>query len=217
MILRRMQSLLAGIYDLPQSHDVYDFLITDPATLPAQHRAGDEQLLVATRDDGVALALFLDARLLARLEATDPTAALNAGNIGDCLTALEGVSHFVCLAWNAGHDKPVTLLELELQAEVDKYIASFWLLRAQNPRRYPRELHRLLFERARVDPGLAGERLGLYATANRYAARFCRRLEALLCESGRSGRARAVQTMAELRRFYRLSNARKLAYIERCA
>lgn len=217
MILRRMQALLAGIYDLPQSHDVYDFLITDPATLPAARRQGDEQLLVATRDDGIALALFLDAPLLRRLEDTDPTAALHVGNLADCLTALEGVSHFIYLAWNAGHDKPVSLLELELQAEVDKYVASFWLLRAQNPRRYPLELHRLLFERARVDARLAGERVGLYATANRYAARFCRRLEAVLCASGRAGHAQAVQALAELRRFYRFTSARKLAHIERCA
>jgi hypothetical protein len=209
-----MQALLAGIYDLPQSHDVYDFLITDPTTLPVERRHEDEQVLVAAQGGELALGLFLDAPLLLRLEATDPTAALNADNIADCLTALEGVSHFVCLAWNARHDKPVSLLELELQAEVDKYVASFWLLRAQDPRRYPRELHRLLFERARIDPQLAGERVGLYAMANRYAARFCRRLEAVLCESGRSGRARAVQVMAELRRFYRLSDARKLAHIE---
>ncbi|MEO7774008.1 MAG: hypothetical protein ABIT61_04820 [Steroidobacteraceae bacterium] len=212
-----MQALLAGIYDLPQAHDVYDFLITDPADLPPQRRAGDEQVLVATRGDDVAMALFLDAQLLRRLEATDPTATLNAGNLADCLTALEGVSHFICLAWNACHDKQVSLLELELQAEVDKYIASFWLLRAQDPRRYPLELHRLLFKRARVDATLAGEREGMYATANTYAARFCRRLEAVLCESGRSGRARAVQAMSELRRFYRLSNARKLSHIEHLA
>ncbi len=48
-------------------------------------------------------------------------------------TALEGVSHFVYLAWNAGHDKPVSLLELEMQAEVDKYVGSYWLMRRQLP------------------------------------------------------------------------------------
>ena len=64
----------------------------------------------------------------------------------------------------------------ELQAEIDKYIASLWLLRSQNPRRFPVELHHLLFERARVDTELARERTAIYRRANDYAARFCGRL-----------------------------------------
>ena len=46
----------------------------------------------------------------------------------------------------------MTLLELELQAEVDKYVLCAWLLREQGAGRFPRELHRVLFERAHVDP-----------------------------------------------------------------
>ena len=55
----------------------------------------------------------------------------------DYWTALEGVSHFVYFAWNAGYDKPVSILELEMQAEIDKYIATFTLLRRQSPQRFP--------------------------------------------------------------------------------
>ena len=77
------------------------------------------------------------------------------GNLADYWTALEGVSHFMYLAWNAGHDRAVSLLELELQAEIDKYVASWWLLREQDPARFPAELHRLLFERTQIDAQLA--------------------------------------------------------------
>jgi hypothetical protein len=122
------------------------------------------------------------------------------------------VSHFLYLAWNAGHDRGVTLLELELQAEIDKYVASWWLLRAQDPARYPAELHHLLFERSRVDLRLAGDRAQLYRAANHYAARFCRRLERQL--STRAARARS-DTLAELRRFYRLTRERKVTHIQR--
>lgn len=94
------------------------------------------------------------------------------------------MSHFVYLVWNASYDRQITLLELELQAEVDKYIASLWLLRSRNPERSPAELHYLLFERARVDDVLAGDRAGPYRTANRYAARFCRRLARTLRPAG---------------------------------
>src|SRR6202035_5052149 len=125
----------------------------------------------------IAMSLYLDPELLERLDRADPMERLHDGNVADYWTALEGVSHFIYLAWNAGHDRGVSLLELELQAEIDKYVSSWLLLREQDPARSPAELHRLLFERSHVDVRLAGERCELYREANQYAARFCRRLE----------------------------------------
>ena len=52
-----------------------------------------------------------------------------------------------------------------MQAEIDKYVSTCWLLRRQWPQRFPAELHPLLFERTRIDAALAGERAGLYRTA----------------------------------------------------
>jgi len=40
----------------------------------------------------------------------------------DCCMLLEGVSHFLYLTWNAHYDRQVSLLDLELQAEVDKFV-----------------------------------------------------------------------------------------------
>jgi hypothetical protein len=213
MVLQQMQDLLAGIYDLPMQYRVDDFLVTERTKLPAEMRDSDTDEQVVVVDDGeeAAVGLFLDPALLARLAAANPVEALHSGNVADYWTALEGVSHFICLAWNAGHDRGVSLLELELQAEIDKYVTSWWLLREQDPERYPAELHRLLFERARVDARLAGERVDMYREANQYAARFCRRLErSLIAEGARQQR----ETLCQLRRFYRLSRERKMNHIQ---
>ena len=213
MVARQLQSLLAGLYDVPLAYDVEQFLLTDRSALPEAFRASptDEQLLVADGGAELSLGLFLDPELLARLDAANPLELLNGANLADYWTALEGVSHFVYLAWNAGHDRPVSLHELELQAEVDKYAATVLLLRAQDPKRFPVELHRVLFERARVSDALAGARAGLYRRANQYAARFCRHLAEMLAPVGARAPARAA---AELRRFYRLTNAMKVRHIE---
>ncbi len=220
MLLTRLQDLISGIYDVSISHDVYDFLVTDRGRLPAAARSGeaDEELLVAepaVESDGeVGVSLYLDPELLKRLAIADPMVRLHDGNVADYWTALEGVSHFLYLAWNAGHDRPVSLLELEMQAEVDKYVASYWLMREQLPGRFPAELLSLLFERTRIDPRLARGRESLYRNASRYAEKFCRRLEqSLRGARGDSG----GEVLAELRRFYRLTNARKMAHIERDA
>ena len=212
-LLRQLQGLLSGIYDAPIGYDVHDFLFTDRERLPASMRdsATDEQVLVLDEGEIASVGVFLDSALLERLAAADPLRTLNAANIGDYWTALEGVSHFLYLAWNAGHDRPVSLLELELQAEIDKYVASWWLLRQQDPARFPAELHSLLFARTRVDAVLADGRVELYRRANEYASRFCRRLSRQL-----AGAARARgEALVELRRFYRLSRERKVRHIQR--
>jgi hypothetical protein len=214
MILRGIQQLLGGIYDVPIAHDVYDFLITERTQLPKHALASrtDEQLIIVEERDAVGVSLYLDPELLERLQRANPLERLDESNVADYWTALEGVSHFVYFAWNAGHDKPVSILELEMQAEIDKYVASFALLRRQSPERFPAELLTLLFERTRIDPGLADARQCMYRAASRYAEKFCRRLQRDLRNSPvELGR----EVLAQLRRFYRLSDGRKMAHIER--
>ncbi|MGQ0383494.1 MAG: hypothetical protein ACT4UP_02235 [Gammaproteobacteria bacterium] len=214
--VRRLETLLASVYDLDVDCRVADFLVTDRQALPGECRdaPGDEQLFVAATDDELCMSLYLDAALLDRLERRDPHQVLDAGNVADCWTVLEGVSHFLCVAHNAGHDRPVSRLTLELQAEIDKYVASFLLLRRADPHRFPAELHALLFRRARIDPALAAGRESLYRRASRYAAHFCARLDPGLravCAREDGG------WRADLRRFYRLSDSGKLRHIERLA
>ena len=221
MILTHLQRLIGGIYDLGVGYDVYDFLVTDRRTLPAQvrHRRTHEDLIISEpataqpHEPGaeMAVSLYLDSGLIERLQREDPTVRLHEGNVADCWEALEGISHFLCVAWHAAHDRPVSILELELQAEVDKYVASYWLLRRQDPGRFPAELHRLLFERTHIDAASAEGREDLYRLASRYAGRYCRRLEREL-RRARTGPEDAV--LAQLRRFYRLSGLRKRAHID---
>src|SRR6185312_4492751 len=130
VILTQLQQLIGGIYDVSIAHDVYDFLVTDRRRLPAcvRGRRSEEDLIVAqpAATDGEAeISLYLDAGLLERLQRENPMVRLHDGNVADYWKALEGVSHFLYLAWNAGHDRPVSILELEMQAEVDKCAASY--------------------------------------------------------------------------------------------
>lgn len=212
-LLKSLQQMLAAIYDAPLKLDVTRFLITERDRLPAPHRDtdSDEQVLVARDDEGLRIGVFLDGAMLDRLSRADPFTLLSGDNLGDYWTALEGVSHFHYLAWNTGYGRPVTLHELELQAEIDKYVSSLWLLRKQHPHRFPVELHTLLFDRCRLRADLSGEHRQMYQRANDYAARFCRRIAQRLSSSLVSAR---LETMAELRRFYRLGHHRKFRHIE---
>ena len=213
-LLRGLQGLLARIYDAPAAHDVHDFLLTDAARAAelagrTQAPPSDEQLLMAEGADGLELSLYLDAEVLRRLSARCPLQALDDRNLADYCTALEGVSHFHYVVWNADRTREISLLELELQAEVDKYASALSLLLAQRDGRFPAELYHRLFEAVRFLPQLADIERARYEEAHRCAARFCRRLEERFL---RARRARPEALLAELRRFYRLGSQSKLRH-----
>ena len=220
MVLRGLQTLLGRLYDVDMRYDVYDFLVTDRRAVAACERDGDpraaeeELLLAETTDAGGAkcagVALYLDPQLLRRLEQADPERALTENNLADYCTALEGVSHFVYSTWRLDRDLPVSLLELETQAEVDKYAVTVFLLALQQgSTSYPAQVHTRLFDRVRFDARLRPEQVERYRTAHRCAAHYCRRLERRFVNRGV---ARIEALVRELRRFYRLTHAAKLRH-----
>lgn len=209
MVLSRLQSLLGRIYDVEPPLDPAAFLVTDAALVRGWQGAGatDEALFLCEHDDGLEMSLYVDAAVLRRLEERDPFDGVSEENLQDLCTALEGVSHLLYLAWSAVRGRAVSLLELETQAEVDKF-AALLVLAAATGSEEASSLHARLFERVRFAEGLDRERLERYAKANGLAARYTRRLMRRWLGPGRAGHAGLFR---ELRTFYRLGHAAKLA------
>ena len=214
MVLSGLKRLLEDLYDVESQHDVYDYLITDRSVLARftpvnDARELDEELLIAEAPDGAGVALYLDPALLARLEASNPVGALTEANLIDYCTALEGVSHFLYSTWRLGCDLPVSLLELEMQAEVDKYAVTVFLLGLQQGGAFPRDVHGRLFDRVSFDGRLDAQQAWRYRTAHRSAAQFCQRLERRFVTRGM---AQVEGLVRELRKFYRLGSCEKMRY-----
>lgn len=211
-MLGNLHALLADIYGLEMSYDIHDFLITDEQVADALDRDGrrvDEKLLISEGDDHAEVSLYLEPNLVERLTEHDPTARLTERNLADFWTAFEGVSHFTYYAWNASVEKPVRLLELELQAEVDKFIATNVLLQRQGEKP-PSSLHQWLFDLPRYDRRLSASELDRYRFANHYAGKYCLKLGPGLA----NGLAPGQQLQRELREFYRFSQPNKIQHIE---
>jgi hypothetical protein len=81
------------------------------------------------------------------------------------------------------------------------------LLREQTGRD-PSGLHGWLFDSPTLSAELDEHERQRYRRANRYAARYCRRLEPTLARDDEAAAQR------ELRHFYRLSQTSKLAHID---
>ena len=210
-MIDRLQQHLSDIYQVGRVHDVRDYLITDPRLaqcLGAGSMLADtsETLLLSQDEEGLALSLFLDGELLSRLESADPLSRLRTELLDDLWKVLEGLSHFNCVVWRASQDRSVSLLELELQAEIDKFVGTTLLALSQGRTEMLEHLHGWLFDKVSFHAGLDAAQLARYRAANDYAARFCHALRSRLVEDGNA-------VLGELRRFFRLPMTDKISHI----
>ncbi|MEC7522556.1 MAG: hypothetical protein VYE22_21890 [Myxococcota bacterium] len=211
-MLSRIQGMLSALYDLAPAPDVERFICGRElvaATVGEGAADRGEVLLVMEDEDGVHVALYLDPEVLDALREAHPEWPVEGGDFSARCLATEGVSHFLYLTFRADHDEQVSQLELELQAEVDKYAAG---LLAGNGVGAIRERSRALRERLFEEPrfldradSVEGER---YRLAHRAAATYAASLEARYVETGR-----LAELEVELRRFYRLGAQAKLRFI----
>lgn len=189
--LIRVQRRIEAIYQLEPAPPIVPFIRIEPGETR-------EQLIVRQSVDGLDLIVLLPEASVRALLAGD-----SEGDMDAYLGAIEGVSHFIHLAERARTQLPTTLLELELQAEVDKFA-----ILADSPVSLPtlalHDLHRRLYENVRYLHGSTTERGQRYRLANDLAAR----LWSQLIGHGESYLVREV-----LRRFYRASQAEKIRIV----
>ena len=219
-VLARLQRGLEKLYRVETLLDVHLFVVSEDQRQQALNDNGRgagagrkprEQLLVSHQGGELSLGLYLDAHALANLEKHDPRDGLSDHNFGDFCLAVEGVSHFIYVARCAAADRQVTALELELQAEVDKFVSCL-LLDQRSPERSAPELRARLYDDVRYHEDLEREEHGRYRTANDQARTYARTLEDRFLRPQRVG-----EMLIELRRFYRLSLEDKLGHIARAA
>jgi hypothetical protein len=139
----------------------------------------------------------------------NPLDELGAHNLKAYCLALEGVSHFLYVAWRAGYRRSMTLMELELQAEVDKYVTILKLIRSQHGSEHETGgLLAWLFKNVQFAKDLTSEQLNRYVLANRYAELYCRQLSDRYLPDERHR-----EMERELRRFYRKGEPGKINMI----
>jgi len=206
--------LLERLYRVRLSERVEDYLVTDPAMLKLLgHHLDDhevrEKLLVAESPGALDISLYIDATVLKKLADQNPLEILNGENLHEFLIALEGVSHFVYLVYKALMEDTVTRFELEMQAEIDKYVITLFLLRRQGSEPQVSAIHRSLFDSPRFHPCLTSDNLQRYRDANRYAGKYCNSLINRYIHAPASN-----GLIDELRDFYRLNQRRKVRFVD---
>ena len=203
-MLDAIQEQLEAIYGIRAEYRAKDFLVDSDAArkLGGSGRAREELLL---SEDGQEVALYIEPSLLARVSSADPKGAMTA-DMGDFCEVAEGVSHFLYVVHTVKQERTVSLLELEAQAEVDKFAVCTLLEWGLNVGRWAGSLVGRLFEQVQLRPHLSEPERWRYTEANRLAKSYCSRLLPLV----RSGRMDRL--LSELRHGYRLGADAKLQY-----
>ena len=173
------QHSLAAIYRLELDLDAGAFVV-DPERAKALLPPGSPRTgLVVVEEAGDArVGLYIDPA-----DADDPG------------TVLEETSHLVYLAWQCARGRGVSLLELEIQAEVDRYAVA----------RLAGDDGLAHFRGFRFDEALGVQARHRYQTAHVAARRTCWDFERRF-----PGREDTPGLLADLRRYYRATPQAKL-------
>lgn len=210
-MLGKLQRGLEELYRLDPESPVQNFLVDSEARQAAGvSRTPREQLLVSEDEEGLSVGLYFDAEVLELASGRGTVGTIANEGFGDFLMLVEGVSHFVYLAFRAGRNHRLSALELELQAEVDKYVTC--LLSGEHSDTRSRSLRERLFCQVEYDDDLDPQEQDRYRVANNNALRYSESLERRFVRERRVG-----EMLVELRHFYRMSLQSKMRFIRQAA
>lgn len=210
MLLTQLQTGLEACYDVRLPFTVDEFVCHDAdwlQTMTGHCTAVDEVLLVREQCDGLDLTLYLESDTLQHASHALDSGSLDQQGLDAVCAVVEGVSHVVCLLWHAHHQRQISALDLELQADVDKFVLLAGTLVQGEDRQ---ALHQRLFEAMRITSAAGSDLHERYRTANSQAASYCHWLNSTFMNA-RDSRGLAC----ELARFYRLPGTRKRERIRR--
>ncbi len=170
----------------------------------------DERLLISEYEGGLHLSLFISEDVFKQLENKHPVNLIEQGKHSEFCLMIEGVSHFLYLVWNADRHRQVTLLEMELQAEIDKFILMQSLIDSDKDNDSINRLRVWLFENNTFGSQLNSSELERYELANYYAGKYCMALQQKYKLSGLNN-----GLLNDLRRLYRMGQQDKFRYINK--
>lgn len=176
-ILKKLLNHLEMVHPYQLPDELPCFLIDDETrqSLQGANTDLDEQLFIQESQDTLDVALYIAPSIVEHLEQDPPTQRLHAGNLDAFCVALEGLSHLVFLSWRTAQSWPVSALEIELQAEVDKFVLGLWLQLQQGaePLGASKQLLFALFENYQLSQAVLAQEKQRYLEASQLAAKIC--------------------------------------------
>ncbi|MFH0799474.1 MAG: hypothetical protein V2A66_04750 [Pseudomonadota bacterium] len=174
MNIAELYRMLCSLYGRDHPIDIEHYLLmardAGEYTSIGNGAIGREALLIRQSGDDLEMGLFIDPSIVAALAAGDVL-----DHIDELSCAIEGASHFLYVSDRARRGRQASMLEIELQGEVDKFLL-IHLIASSRERDIAPELFLKQFERHSFDPSLKPCDLERYETASHFAAKYCENL-----------------------------------------
>jgi len=211
-LINNIQAKIESLYGIKLGEQAQDYLIETDELMSLiqvnQNTSIPKELFLVNpnpKDDTLEVALFFDPELKKNLDANNPMESLSQKNISDFCALIEGISHFVYYIHKASLSYNVTQLELELQAEIDKFLLLALLVEGQ-PVSYEVWLD-MLFADYYLNANLSAEQSERYVAATMLARKYCFNL-------AQNIKTRDLKKLfAEIRKFYPLNQEEKIRVI----
>ncbi len=166
------------------------------------------KVLIRDTEDALKVSIYYPDELIRKLESNDPRLGLHDDNIDLCASFVEELDHFLFIAQNYKQNRPFSLLELELQANVTKYLVLKYFIALQNRSiklsKFDKEYIRYhLFYKRKYDIEDTAERKR-YEDAGKFGMMYIKHIDLLPQED----------RLRDLRQFSRMTCPSKIRHIQ---
>ncbi len=208
--LTMLQLTLETYYDIDPPYSISEFVChSAQSNTGSSSCKGTTPEMLVYREDGTNLdiSLFLNPSLLTDINTETCKQRWTGKAFDNGCIVLEGVSHFLYMVFNAHYDRQVSMLDLELQAEIDKFL--FAMLET-GYRESPDQLLQRLFCEVSYREDLSDSLKHRYQQANDLAHSYCQWLQNNF-ELTRNNKS----LLTEIGKIYRLNGTAKQEHIYR--
>ena len=166
------------------------------------------RVLLRDAGDTLKVSIYYPEALIRELEDNDPRLGIHDENIDLCASFVEELDHFLFIAQNYKSNRPFSLLELELQANVTKYLVLKYFIALQSRSlklsKFDREyIRHHLFYKRQFDVEDTTERKR-YEDAGKFGMMYTEQIDLLSHE----------ERLRDLRRFSRMTCPSKIRHIQ---
>jgi hypothetical protein len=174
-IVSAVEQDIADFYGFAPQHRAIDHLIPEdliaPLTQPTADASPDRAAVYfAESEESFEIGIHFDTEIREKLTTEDPAYSLSNANLDAFCVLVEELSHFHMLINRLDSRRQVSLLQLELQAEIDKLLFSGLYLERLCGHPHVAALFHLIFGTASRD----SKRRSHYDHAENLAAKFWR-------------------------------------------
>ncbi len=195
-MIHLLQKKLEEIYRLEKCPEADKYVLSPKEFKRFSKSSDNPQVIYVDEGNDATMGIYLGKRIFKKIRNK-----VKIFSLQDFCVMAEEISHFIYLIWSKSNEKKITLLDLEIQAEVDKFLLASNFFQSQET------VFKKMFETFMFRKNLLKDEENRYIEASRLGKKLAINL--------RSKKIPFSEKMNWLRFFYRQNPTSRISMIER--